>query len=141
MKNLIIVATSVIIIRVSGSGATFSTRGVSCVIFFLSLIHDLLQFIPSSFLKSHNIQMKPQVKLHDEKGRQWPIKIEMLYESQRVTVTSGWSEFVNKNLKLGDYCVLEFVLEQQNRCGEIHVQICGADLKTERRNRYSVVVP
>lgn len=74
-------------------------------------------------VKSHGIKLQPEMMLHDQNGRKWPVKI-AFRTNGRISITRGWSDFWRThNLERGDKCVFEFVLSGGNISKEMKVQV------------------
>ncbi|XP_022962676.1 putative B3 domain-containing protein At5g66980 [Cucurbita moschata] len=79
--------------------------------------------IPKRVMVAHNILLKPDVVIVDEKGRSWLVTAKPISRS-RFALTTGWPIFFRAHsLRVDDKCTFEFVLGSDNICGELNVKI------------------
>lgn len=93
---------------------------------FVSVITQYSRYLVNvsvALVRSHGIKLEPEMMLHDQNGRKWPVKIAFRTDG-RIAITCGWSDFWRKHkLETGDKCVFEFVLGRGNMSKEMKVQV------------------
>lgn len=94
-----------------------------------------MQYIPTSFLKTNQIKLNSDEEMivRDQNGRMWPMQIKERKDG-RFYLSSGWIEFREKNLRLGNQCMFEFVLGEGNTCSETIARVLPRGLKIEKNH-------
>lgn len=79
--------------------------------------------IPKTVMVTHNISLKPNLVIVNERGRSWLVTAKPISRG-RFALTTGWPAFFRANsLREDDECIFEFVLDSNNLCGELKVKI------------------
>ncbi|XP_059456445.1 putative B3 domain-containing protein At5g66980 [Corylus avellana] len=88
-------------------------------------------YIHTSVVKAFNIALKPEIVLRDQNGNAWHARI-LFKEDGRIAIGCGWSYFAKNNVKVGDQCVFEFVLQRGNTCEEILVHVLRGNARMKK---------
>lgn len=93
--------------------------------------------IPNQLLVEKDIILYPEMKLRDQTGRVWPVRVSRV-KGDQIRITKGWTD-IWKEYSLGpeDKCLFEFVRNEERVSSEIKVQIFRA--KEMRRINFKKV--